>query len=93
MHAYISSHDPPILTFFTHAVYITLTPYRFHFQSSPKQTRKEYDEVEVETETEDEEIIEREVDKRVIKEFKVPQVIARHSYEGEGLNMKKGEVS
>ena len=49
-------------------------------------------EVEVETDTEDEELVEREVEKRVIKEFKVPQVVAKHDYDGEGLSMKKGEV-
>ena len=55
--------------------------------------RCNFDEVEVETETEDEEVVDKLVEQRVVKEFKVAQVSARCSYSGEGLTMKKGEVS
>eukprot|EP00794_Sanderia_malayensis_P017764 gene17764-19538_t len=54
--------------------------------------RKELVEIEVETDTEDEELVEKEVEKKVMKEFKVAQLVAKHAYEGEGLAMKKGEV-
>lgn len=59
-------------------------------QASSKQ--REFDEIEVETETEDEEIIEKEVEQAVFKEFKVARVSAKSAYNGDGLAMKKGEV-
>ena len=52
-----------------------------------------FEEVEVETETEDEEVVDKVVEQKVLKEFKVAQVTAICSYNGEGLAMKKGEVS
>ncbi len=61
-------------------------------QASTKGKKKEIVEIEVETDTEEEEMIEKEVEKKIIKEFKVPQVVAKHAYDGEGLSMKKGEV-
>jgi spectrin beta len=49
--------------------------------------------MEVETDEEVEEIVGKEVIQDVLREVKVPQVIALYPYTGQGLAVEKGEVS
>ena len=61
------------------------------------ETQKKYElyeeEVEVDSEQEYEETVDREVVKDVVQEVTVAQVKALYPYTGQGITMKKGEVS
>ena len=60
--------------------------------ATPKYESYE-EEVDVETEEEYEETVEREMIKDVVQEVTVAQVKALYPYTGQGITMKKGEVS